>query len=295
MGTNINSKKNIKNIFFSFDSILLFIGCLGVAIAVNMFLKPTGVAPGGISGFTIILNKVTSVPIWMLTLIVDLILFVFAFKFLSKDNCIKTILGASFYIICLKLTSSLSNSGITNDILLSTIYGGVLIGISQGLILRIDGTMAGTDLIGTILNKFFPSISIPKLMSFVDVIVIFLAAVINKNIEIGLYSGMSLFILMKVADTVVSGINYSKLFLIVSNEAPKINSEISSKINRGVTLIEAVGGFTSEKKDILMVVISKRQEVSLKRLILEIDPKAFITISNVTEVLGEGFKINKEA
>ena len=170
-----------------------------------------------------------------------------------------------------------------------THYLHVLNGIGLGIIFRINGTTGGTDLIGLLVNKFLPSISIAVLMGIADFIVIFLSGIVSKEIEIALYSGLALFLTVKVTDFIVDGFNYSRSFTIISNKSDEITYSIMDKLERGVTILKGEGGYTKNEKDIILVVVSKRQVVTLKKIIKSIDPYAFIIVSDVHETLGEGF------
>lgn len=278
-----------RNIKFLQEFLFLAIGCLFMSLSLSVFFEPHLIAPGGITGLSIIINSISSIPLWILNLCFNVPLFIIAYKILSKKETVKTLLGVLLLTLFLNLTSKLSNINATNDLLLACITGSVLNGIGLGIIFRINGTTGGTDLIGLLINKFLPSISIAVLMSIADFIVVFLSGIVSKEIEIALYSGFSLFLTVKVTDFIVDGFNYSRSFTIISNKSDEITYSIIDRLERGVTILKGKGGYTKNEKDILLVVVTKRQVVTLKKIIKSIDPSAFIIISDVHETLGEGF------
>ena len=283
--------KKILNTFK--EAFLLALGCFLIAIALNLFFDPFNIAPGGISGLSIVISSVTNLSLSFLSLLFNIPLFLIACKILNKNDIIKTLAGVTLLTLCLKLTSSLSNLTVTNDLLLATISGSVLLGVGLGIIFRINGTTGGTDLIGLLVNKFLPFISSAVLMGIADFIVVVLAGIISKEIEIALYSALSVYLIVKVTDFIVIGFNYSKSFMIISDNTVKISNAIINNLGRGATLLKATGAYTNNEKNVVLVVISKRQVVTLKKIIKSIDPNAFIIVSDVHEALGEGFASNE--
>lgn len=283
--------KKILNTFK--EAFLLALGCFLIAIALNLFFDPFNIAPGGISGLSIVISSVTNLSLSFLSLLFNIPLFLIACKILSKKDMIKTLAGVTLLTLCLKLTSSLSNLTVTNDLLLATISGSILLGVGLGIIFRINGTTGGTDLIGLLVNKFLPFISSAVLMGIADFIVVVLAGIISKEIEIALYSALSVYLIVKVTDFIVIGFNYSKSFMIISDNTVEISNAIINNLGRGATLLKATGAYTNNEKNVVLVVISKRQVVTLKKIIKSIDPNAFIIVSDVHEALGEGFASNE--
>lgn len=272
------------------DIIILLVGCLLMSISINMFLNPHNIAPGGLTGVSIIINSLTGLPIWLINISFDIPLFILAFKILSKKDAFKTFLGIIFLTSSLKITENLAYLDVTDDVLLASISGAIILGISLGLIFRINGSTGGTDLIGILANKFFPSISVPMLMGFADGTIVLLSGIVSKNIEIALYSAIALYIIVKVSDIMVEGINTSSSFTIISDKYREIGMEITEELGRGATILKGSGFYTNKEKNVLLVVVSKKQVITLKKLVKNIDPNAFIIITDIFEALGEGFK-----
>lgn len=268
----------------------LLIGCVSMSIGINMFLKPYTIAPGGLSGLSVVLNKVTGISVSNIMLMIGIPLVIFAFKILGTKNSIKTLIGTVLFSVIINITSPLSNIIPTSDLLLSAICGAILIGTGIGVVFRVDGSTGGTDLIALILSKRFPGIKATKFMMCLDGVIVISSGIVNNNIETALYSAIALYIMVKIADAIMEGFDYSKAFMIISDKSDKLRTVITNELDRGLTIIEGRGGYTNSKKDVLLVVISKNQEVYLKKLIKSTDPNAFIVVSTVHEVLGEGFK-----
>ncbi|SDL80350.1 YitT family protein [Romboutsia lituseburensis] len=268
----------------------LVVGCISMAVGINTFLKPHTIAPGGLSGLSVVLNKVTGISISTMMLLIGVPLVIFAFKILGAKNSVKTLIGTILFSLIVNITSPLANLGATNDLLLSSISGAILLGIGIGIMFRVDASTGGTDLIALILSKKFPGIKPTKFMICLDAFVVISSGIASQNIEIALYSAIALYVVVKVADAIMEGFDYSKAFFIISNHADDIKSVITRELDRGLTILDGRGGYTNEEKQVLLVVVSKNQEVYLKKLVKTADPSAFIIVSNVHEVLGEGFK-----
>ena len=275
---------------FIFESIGLVLGCIFMSIGINMFLKPYTIAPGGLSGLSMVIGKVTGLPMSIVMLVIGIPLIVFSVKILGIKNSIKTLIGMSVFSAILSITSYLCNVHVTEDVLLCSISGALCLGIGLGIILKMDASTGGTDLIALMLNKVFPNVPLSKFMVMLDGMVVISAGLASKNLETALYSGVALYIIVKLVDAIVSDFNYSKAFMIISNEPNVLRDGITREIKRGVTFLQGKGGYTNEDKNVLLVVVSKNEEVHLKKVIKNIDPSAFIIVSDVHEVLGEGFK-----
>ncbi|MGX4599796.1 YitT family protein [Faecalimicrobium sp. JNUCC 81] len=268
----------------------LLVGCISMSIGINMFLKPYTIAPGGLSGMSVVLNKVTGISVSNIMLIIGIPLVVLAFKILGSKNSIKTLIGTVLFSFIINITSSLSEILPTNDLLLSSISGAILVGLGIGIVFRVDGSTGGTDLIALILSKKFPGIKATKFMMCLDGVVVISSGIANKNIETALYSAISLYVIVKVADAIMEGFDFSKEFMIISNKSDELREVITNELDRGLTILDGRGGYTDDKKQVLLVIISRNQEVYLKKLVKATDPNAFIIVSTVHEVLGEGFK-----
>ncbi|HBI94110.1 MAG TPA: hypothetical protein DDY58_17745, partial [Terrisporobacter glycolicus] len=206
-----------------------------------------------------------------------------------KRDSLKTLFGMLLLSGCLEITSSFSQISVTNDVLLSAITGAIFNGLGLGIIFSVDGSTGGTDLIALMINKAIPSIPISKCLVFLDGLVVLSSGIVNKNIETALYSAISLYVIVKMVDFIVAGFNYSKSFMIITNEEEALKNAIVNEMNRGITILDGKGGYTDSNKSVLIVVVNKNQEIHLKKLIKKVDKNAFIIVSDVHEVFGEGF------
>lgn len=280
-------KENNKLIDTLFSYILLAIGVLIMAISLQYFLEPNTIAPGGVTGFAVVINKLLNIPIYVTNLAVNIPLFILGLKTLGKSTAIKTVYSTLLLSFFLKI---LPPNVITRDIFLSTIFGGVLMGLGLGLVFKFGGTTGGTDLAGSILNNKFPNLSMVTFMTIIDLFVIIFAGIADRKVETSLYSIISMFIVMKVVDSILEGIGYLKGFIIITDKPEEISKRLMFELERGVTSLKGKGMYTNEEKEVLLCVVNRSQFSKVKKIVKEIDPKAFIMVSDMYEVLGEGFK-----
>lgn len=280
--------KNYKDILIQY--IGLIIACMIMAVGLNMFLVPKTIAPGGLSGLSVVISKLTGFSVSNILFTISTPLLLFSVKILGKKDAIKTFIGMAILTLALKVTEPLSTISLTDNTLLAAISGSILVGISLGILFRIDASTGGTDLIALMLNRIIPSIPVSKCLSMIDGTVVVLAGVVNMNFETGLYSAIALYIMVKIIDTITAGFDYAKAFFIIT-EKKDVLQEAIIELNRGITILDAKGGYTNEDKNVMLVVVNqKKQEVALKKMVKELDEKSFIIVTDVYEVLGKGFK-----
>ena len=280
-------KKN-KDILIQY--IGLIIACMIMAVGLNMFLVPKTIAPGGLSGLSVVISKLTGFPVSNILFTISTPLLLFSVKILGKKDAIKTFIGMAILTLSLKVTEPLSTISLTDNTLLAAISGSILVGLSLGILFRIDASTGGTDLIALMLNRIIPSIPVSKCLSMIDGTVVVLAGVVNMNFETGLYSAIALYIMVKIIDTITAGFDYAKAFFIIT-EKKDVLQEAIIELNRGITILDAKVGYTNEDKNVMLVVVNqKKQEVALKKMVKELDEKSFIIVTDVYEVLGKGFK-----
>lgn len=281
-------KHNYKSILVEY--IGLITACIIMSVGLNMFLVPHTIAPGGLSGLSVVISKLTGFSVSNILFTISTPLLLFSVKILGKKDAIKTFIGMAILTIMLKITEPLSAVTPTDNTLLAAISGAILLGISLGILFRIDASTGGTDLIALMLNRVIPSIPVSKCLSMIDGTVVVLAGVVNMNFETGLYSAIALYIMVKIIDTITAGFDYAKAFFIIT-EKKDVLQEAIIELNRGITILDAKGGYTNEDKNVMLVVVNqKKQEVALKKMVKELDEKSFIIVTDVYEVLGKGFK-----
>lgn len=279
-------KNNEKWYKILFDYLLIFIGVLIMSIALKYFLAPNTIAPGGVTGFAVVLEKTTKIPIYLTNLAINIPLFIFGARILGKSTAIKTLYSTLLLSLFLKFLPSIV---LTHDFLLSALFGGVLTGIGLGLVFKFGGTTGGTDLAGAILNRRFPTLSLATFMTLIDLFVVAFAGIVEKKIEISLYSVIAMYVSMKVIDLILEGVGYLKGFLIVTNKPNEISERLMVDLDRGVTLLKGKGMYSKTEKDVLLCAVYRSQFTAVKEIVKEVDPKAFVMVTEMYEVLGEGF------
>jgi uncharacterized membrane-anchored protein YitT (DUF2179 family) len=256
------------------------------AIALDVFLVPNKIAAGGVSGIATIVYYLFGAPVGVTMLLINIPLFLASVKTFGAHFGLKTLIGT----IILSVSVDLFAGKITtiNDPFLVVLYGGVLTGFGMGITFRGGGTTGGTDLAARIIHHFVP-ITLGQALLSIDVIVIILAG-ITFNPQLALYAMIVLFITGKVIDTVQEGFSYAKGAIVISDKPTEIAASVLAEMNRGVTVLNGFGGYTHESKEILFIVVGRAEITAIKQLVTKIDAKAFVVITDVREVLGEGFK-----
>lgn len=263
------------------------LGALLTAVALNMFLIPNKIAAGGVSGFATVLHYLLGLPVGMTMLALNIPLFFASVKVLGAKFGMNTLFGAAILSVATDLTAPFMPV-LTQDILLSSVYGGVLSGVGMGLVFRFKGTTAGTDLLAAMLHKAF-HIRVGQALLGVDFFVIASAGVAFASAELSLYALISLFVTTKIIDLIQEGPSTSKAFLIITDEPEAVAQAIFRELARGVTFFQAKGGYTGKTRDVLLCVVNTSEVTKLRDIVNEIDRMAFIIVADVHEVMGEGF------
>lgn len=273
------------------EYLLITVGYILVALSLELFLVPNKIAAGGVSGIAIIINHIIPIlDVGLLMLAMNVILFIIAFivignKFGGKSIYASLGLSGSIWIMD-KLR--LYDYVVTKDLLLASIFGTLLSGIGMAMVFNQNASTGGTDILAKILNKFF-HLDIGKALLSVDFIVTLFAAAIF-GADVGMYALLCVIINGFVIDNVIEGLNTVKEIMILSSKPEEISRYIIDELDRGCTIFHGKGGFSSKSVDILYTVLGRKQFIKLKKFIKEIDNRAFITVSEAHEVLGEGFK-----
>ena len=271
------------------DFLLITIGILLVAISVVYFFEPNNIAAGGITGLAIVINHyIPFISIGPLVLIMDATLFVIALivigpKFGAKSIYCSFLLSTSMWVM-----QKFFPFTITNDLMLATIFGTLIAAAGMAIVFNANASSGGTDIIAKILNKFF-HFNIGKSLLIVDFLVTLLGA-ITFGINIGLYGLLSVIVNGVVIDKIIAGFKVKSEITIISNRNKEISQYILNDLERGCTFIKGVGGFTGKDTSLLYTVLDRSEFIKLKNHISSIDKNAFITVGEVHEVMGEGFK-----
>ena len=271
-----------------FDFIIIFIGCIIASLGVNLFLVNAQLLSGGATGIALILQYLYNIPSGITMFLINIPLFFISYKMLNKKFTLYSAVGMVSLSISLIITKPLSNIVKVDDLLLYCIYGGVLCGLGYGLVFLRNGSTGGTDIIAMVIRKKYSNFEIGKLSFAINCIIVFIGALIF-GLPKALYTLISMFIQVTLIDKVINGFNSKKLLLILTEKEEDVIQYVIKDMNRGVTSLIAEGEYTHDLKKMLYIAVTSSQMVHLKNKILKVDPKAFITIVDVSEVNGKGF------
>lgn len=284
------------------DYLWIILGSIITALAINIFLVPHKIAPGGVTGIaTVIFYLIDErLPVGTLMLLLNIPLFIFGMKFIGRRFIMRTLFSTVFLSVVIDIAEPFTGRFISQleleylasgpDYLLYAIFGGFFMGLGLGLVFRSGATTGGTDLAAKIVHHFNPTMTVGKALLFIDGAVIIFAAIAFNSILLALYSMLSLYISAKLVDIILEGINFAKGVYIISDHAEEIADDIMRELDRGVTALNGIGMYTKSDKKVLFCVIQRGQLPLLKALVKKTDQSAFIILHEVTEVLGEGFK-----
>ncbi|MEO0092736.1 MAG: YitT family protein [candidate division WOR-3 bacterium] len=273
-----------------FDFCLIIVGSVIMGLAYNLFLIPHRIVPGGVNGLSIVINFLLRTPVGLVGILFNIPLFILGVKTLGKVYGIKSLFGiilSSLFIDFFTYVVPIPSA--TNNTILAAIYGGVLLGVGLGAVFRGQGSTGGTDIIGQVLNRY-TNLSIGMGILITDFIIISLAALVFRKLESALYGYLTLFLSSKAIDLISEGWSFTRAVYIISDKATEIAQVIIDKMGRGVTRFYAKGEYTNVERDVLLCVLTKREIAQIRNYVKEIDPNAFIIISDVYEVLGKGFR-----
>lgn len=274
------------------DYLLIMIGTIILACGINMFFEKQNLVTGGVTGLAIVIKYISSgmfdggIPLWFTNIVLNVPLYLIGIKIRGRGFGKKTLYAIIFLSFALFFTKYMPAP--STDILLSSLFGGVLSGVGLGFVFIAYGTTGGTDLAANIIQHFIKHISVGKLMMILDGIIIFAGAVIFGAINT-MYALIAVYISGKVLDNMLEGVHFSKAVFIISDKAEIIADEIMRNLDRGVTGLNGKGMYTKMEKEILFCVVSKKEIFKLKEIVRNMDSKAFVIVSDAREVLGEGF------
>ena len=289
------SKKWIKDYSF------ILIGSFILAAGFVYFITPHKIVPGGVYGIAIVVHYLSEgifsfwpngIPIGLFGLILNIPLTIAGIKILGPRFGVKTVIGfvlTSVFMDGITYLRPDGNMPLVDDVLLSAVFGAVLIGFGLGLIFKSRATSGGSDIIAMIIAKY-THLQLGKLMIYVDSVIVLLALFAFQDWQIPLYSWVVIYISGRVIDITIEGADYNKALLIVSKKHKEIKHKLLVDLERGGTYLQGEGMFTGEEKKIIYTVVSRREVAILEEFISSIDPDAFITIMDAKEILGEGFQ-----
>ncbi len=281
--------KNIMSTVTDYSIIVL--GAVVYAVSVVIFTAPNNIAPGGLTGIGTVLNYLYDLPIGVLIFVFNIPLFVWGaiengIKFLTK-----TIIGTAVVSIAIDVLA-LFLPTYTGDVMLASIFGGILNGLGLGIIFYSGGSTGGTDIVSLNIHKHFPHISTGSIILAIDAVIIIFAAIIYKSIESALYAVIAIFVSIKVIDAITYGFSRDngKAMFIVTNKYKEITDKLFISVKRGVTLLEAQGGYKMDDKKVIMCALRPQQVHKVIKIIKSIDENAFTIVTTAGAICGNGFK-----
>ena len=267
---------------------IITIGALIMAIGVSLFLLPNELSTGGFSGLGTIAYYIFKFPLGVTTLVLNIPLLLIAYFRISKELFLKSIYGTVALSLFIDVVDKLQP--IIEDKFLGCIYGGILMGVGTAIILKVNASTGGSDLLSYVIKSFKPQYKSGTLILSIDATIIMLNVLVFRTISIGLYSAIAIYLMSKMIDLIFEGVNFTKVLLIISPEYKEIAKTIGKHVDRGSTALYSKGMYTNEEKMTLLCVGSRNEAYHIQYLAKQIDKNAFIIIMNAREVLGKGFK-----
>ena len=266
----------------------ILLGCTVFSLGFDLFLDPNNINVGGITGIAMILRELLGFgSIGAYFAAINIPLFLLGYKELGRRFFIGSMLGMLFSTVLLDLLTIIPVPKI--DLMLAALYGGGLTGLGLGLVFMAGASTGGSDIMAKLLRKRFRRLKLSRLMLILDIITVTLTGVVFHDITRTLYSALPLYVSALVMDSVIYGLDYSSMALIISDKYSEIVAEIARKLERGTTLLDAHGGYHGDSRQVVMCAIRRRQITELKDLVSRIDPNAFMILQDAHQVLGEGF------
>jgi len=272
------------------DVLVITVGSALAALSYVLFLVPHHIVPGGVSGISMVLHYLLKTPVGLVAIAINVPIFIWGFREIGRTFAVKSVIGMvlsalmiDFFTYVVKLHPA------TNNKILATVYGGILLGVGLGIVFRGNGSTGGSDIVGQVLSRH-SNLSTGVAIAVIDFVVISLSGLTSHSLESALYGYGALFLSSRVIDFVIEGWSYARALWIISERPDDIAEVITFQLGRGATKLAGKGGYTGTDRDVIYCVITKREIPMLKRAIKRIDPKAFVVITDVYEVLGEGFR-----
>lgn len=278
-----------KNKKIILDVLADIVGSLAISVGIVCFAESADIAPGGVSGISVMLRYLFGLPIGIVTLAINLPLILLAFKCIGRSfalRSLRTLLVNTFIIDFIVEPYIPSYTG---ERMLSAIFGGVLIGLGLGVVFLRGSSTAGTDIISAMIEKRYPNIQIGKAIMMIDCLIIGVSAFVFKNIESVLFAAVLLFCQTKIINGIVYGVERGRYVLVISQKHEEIAKKIMAEVQRGATYLKAEGAYTGESTNVIMCVVRVWEYHKVKDIVYTVDPSAFLISSVAENILGEGF------
>lgn len=267
------------------DYALVVIGALMTAASFSWFFLPFDVAPGGVTGIATVFSSITGLSVGLLSFLINLPLFLMGWRQVGWRFAVRSFVAMMLLSLFIDLLPPLN---LAEDIMLASVFGGVLLGVGLGIVVRAGATTGGTDMAAKMVHRRLSFVSIATILLAIDATVVLVAGMVF-GVQAGLWALIALFVSSKAMDVVIKGFNTAMQFLIITREPETIVRRIHHDLDRGCTRLTAHGTYSGEEMGTLLCVVARTEAARLKKLIAEADPNAFVTVCDVHEALGEGF------
>ncbi len=268
--------------------VFVVLGAALMALSLDMFLVPGGIAPGGVSGLATVISRGTSIPVGLLIFLINIPVFIWGMIEFDIRFLLSSLVGTMLLSVFTEIFAAFVNPITDNEVLLC-VFGGGMMGVGMGLVIVSGATTGGTDIAAKILKKKFPHISIGAFVMIIDAVVVLLSGIVSRRFETMLFSAAALFVSVKALDAVTDGVEFAKTAFIISDCPEKITKEISEKMKRGTTLLNGFSSYTNKNKNVILCVVLRSELTALKEIVKSVDGSAFLIVSDAKEVLGNGF------
>ncbi len=279
-----------KNAFW--DYVFIIVGTGLLAMSIQCFYDPMNLVTGGFSGLAIIIKAWTAgiveggIPLWLTNILLNAPVFIIALKVKGKTFVFRTFVGTMLLSAWLYIIPVIDMS--QSDYVISAVFGGCLGGAGIGLVLLAKATTGGTDMVATLIQHYYKHYSVVEIMQVLDGLIVLIGLYVF-GLHAGLYAMVAIFITTKVSDSMMEGFKFSKAAFIITDRYEEVARRILTDLDRGVTGLYAKGMYSNEDKCMLYCVVSQKEIVGVKEIVRDVDPNAFVIVSDAREVLGEGF------
>ena len=277
---------NIKEYIVKYGLVVL--GSALFAAGFQFFLYPNSIIVGGVSGIAMIINFLTGLPVGIMTIVLNIPLFIIAWKHFGGKFIISSLVGMMLSSLLVDIMATLDYSP-TGDMLLACLIGGAIKGFGLGIIYYAGATTGGTDIIAKFVRLRFPYINFGTIVLLTDAVIIIAFAMIFDRVEAAMYAVIAMFVVSKVIDLVLYGIDNSSVCYIISENSEQLVKDITDKLHRGVTILSGEGAYSRRDKQVLLCVIKRTQIADIRKIIKNIDENAFFIVSDAKNVFGKGF------
>lgn len=271
------------------DTLYFIVGAAVYSLAINMFLSPCGISPGGFTGIAAVINRLTAVPTGVAMVTLNIPVLILGYVKMGGPFIIKTAFATVLTSVGIDVTSQILPP-LKADAILSAVFGGILMGLGISLVLLRGATTGGVDIIAKLVNRKYPHFSVGKIILITDGAVVALNAAVYRNAENALYSIVAIYASTRIMDMLLYGADRGKIIYIVTNSADQICQKINETLGRGVTKLSAVGGYTGEARTMLMCIVRVHEAAAVHNIVKQYDIRAFIVVCDAGEIIGEGFK-----